>query len=136
MTATTPDQHYRLDDFGKTWLSEQADGWRAALQWLATSPYQHEVTEVAKIHRDLKDGGFTGCDIASYDATRYPAFLEFLKGSPYERKIIDGVAEMSDINSRQGTSYPAWPKECFFVGFDEAYILGFAAACWTAVKMR
>ncbi|MFI6299564.1 hypothetical protein ACIBEJ_48775 [Nonomuraea sp. NPDC050790] len=136
MTALQPDQHYSLDDFRHTWLAEEGDGWRAAILWLATSPTRHEVSEVARIHRDLHDGGVTGCDTAHYDATRYPTFLEFLRGSPHEREITDGGAEMADLNARQGTWYPAWPKECFTVSFDEAYLLGFAAACNTAVRMR
>ncbi|MEU7741997.1 hypothetical protein [Nonomuraea sp. NPDC049158] len=132
--SMTPE--WEIDDFAKTWLLQHADGFRSGTLWLATKPPKTEVYEVAKIYRDLHDGGFSGTDSAYYDATHVPGFLDYLKGSPYEREVFDGVAEMADINTRQGTNFPAWPKEAFGVGFDDSFMLGFANACYVAVKMR
>lgn len=132
--SMTPE--WEIDDFAKTWLLQHADGFRSGTLWLATKPPKTEVYEVAKIYRDLHDGGFSGTDSAYYDATHVPGFLDFLKGSPYEREVFDGGAEMADINKRQGTNFPAWPKEAFGVGFDDSFMLGFANACYVAVKMR
>ena len=129
---------WEIDDFAKTWLLQHADGFRAGTMWLATNPLKTEVHEVAKIYRDLHDGGFTGTDSCTYDATLVPGFLDYLKGSPNEREIYDGIEEMRDINKRQGTDYPlnTWPKEAYGVGFDDAFMLGFSNAVYVAVKMR
>jgi hypothetical protein len=132
--SMTPE--WEIDDFVKTWLLQHADGFRAGTLWLATNPPKTEVHEVAKIHRDLHDGGFSGTDSAYYDATLVPNFLDYLRGSPAQREVFDGVAEMDDINRRQGTSYPAWPKQAYGVGFDDAHMLGFANAVYVAVKFR
>lgn len=135
MTATV-DPNYHLDAFSRTALEEHGDGWRSATQWLATGPARIEVIAVARIWRDLHDGGFSGCDTATYDATHCPSFIEWLKGSPNRIQVFDGVEEMAAINMRQGTNYPAWPKRAFSVSFDSGFWLGFAAACDTAVRMR
>lgn len=136
MTATTPDLKLRLDDFTRTHLAESGDGWRLGLHWLSTSPDKAEVSRVARIHLDLRDGGITGCDTLPLDADHFPAFLAFLKDTPHEREITDGVEDMREINERQGTNFPAWPARCFAVGFDEAFMLGFAAVCYAAVRIR
>lgn len=133
---TTPDMQFRLDDFARTHLAEHGDGWRLGLLWLATAPPAHEVNAVARIHRDLRDGGLTGCDTVYYDATHAPHFIDYLRGTPHEREIYDGPAEMAEINARQGTNFPAWPKEAFAVSFDSAFVLGFAAVCYAAARMR
>lgn len=135
MTATTPDLSFRLDDFGRTWLSEHGDGYRLAVHWLGTGPQRDEVHRVARIHRELHDGGVTGCDTLPLDADYFPTFLAFLKDTPHEREIEDGVEAMAEINAAQGTNYPAWPRRCFMVSFDEAFMLGFAAAAAMAVKL-
>lgn len=136
MTMAKPDMRFQLDDFARTHLAEHGDGWRLALHWLATTPEKAEVSRVAKIARDLHNGGISGCDTYYYDATHFPSFLAFLKDTPHEREIYDGVEEMHEINKRQGTNYPAWPKQAFAVSFDSAFVLGFAAACLAAVGMR
>lgn len=135
MTSTIPDPRFRLDDFARTCLDEHADGYRAGVLWLATSPAWREVSSVSHIHRDLHDGGSTGCDTRYYDADHYGGFIDYLRGGPYEPEVIDGEQEMREINQAQGTDYPAWPKRAFSVSFDSTHILGFAAACHTALKM-
>lgn len=134
-TPTTPDLSFRLDDFGKTWLAEHGDGFRLGIHWLNTNPRKDEVHRVARIHRELHDGGVTGCDTLPLDADLYPTFLDFLKDTPHEREIFDGVQEMAEINAHQGTNYPAWPKRAFMVSFDATFIIGFAAAAAMAVKL-
>lgn len=135
MTATKPDPDYHLDGFAKSCLHEHADGFRAAILWLATHPPKHEVAFVARIWRELHDGGVTGCDTTYHNADDFGSFIDFLRGSPYEPEVIDGEQEMAEINAEQGTNFPAWPKRAFSIGFDSTYVLGFAAACNTAIKM-
>lgn len=135
MTATKPDPDFHLDDFSKTCLHEHADGFRAAILWLATHPPKHEVAFVARLWRELHDGGVTGCDTTYHNADDFGSFIDFLRGSPYEREVFDGIQEMAEINAEQGTNFPAWPKRAFAVSFDSTYVLGFAAACNTAIKM-
>lgn len=135
MTMLKPDPSFHLDDFAKTCMQEHADGYRAAILWLATSPAWGEVSSIARIHRDLHDGGFTGCDTRYYDADHFGEFIDYLRGGPHELLVIDGEQEMADINAAQGTNYPAWPKRAFAVSFDSTYLLGFANACNTALKM-
>jgi len=135
MTELMPDPRFHLDDFARTCLNESADGYRAGVLWLATCPPWAEVSSVDQIHRDLHDGGATGCDSRHYNADHYGSFIDFLRHGPYEPQVIDGEAEMAAINEAQGTDYPAWPKRAFSVSFDCTFLLGFAAACHTALKM-
>lgn len=135
MTATMPDPNFRLDDFGKTCLNEHADGFRAGILWLATHPPRHEVACVARIWRELHDGGVTACDTTYHNADDFSSFIDFLRGGPYELYVFDGVKEMAEVNASQGTSYAPWPKRAFAVSFDSTYVLGFGAACNTAIKM-
>ncbi|MGW4411180.1 hypothetical protein ACWEJ6_44615 [Nonomuraea sp. NPDC004702] len=135
MTMLKPDPNFHLDEFAKTALHEHADGYRAAILWLATSPPKHEVAAVARIWRDLHDGGPTGCETRHLNADEYPSFIDYHRGGPNELLVIDGEQEMAEINAAQGTNYPAWPKRAFAVSFDQSYILGFANACATALNM-
>lgn len=135
MSMLIPDPTFRLDSFARTSLDEHADGYRAGVLWLATSPPCREVSSVSHIHRDLHDGGSTGCDTRYYNADYYGSFIEYLRGGPYEPEVIDGEQEMREINQAQGTDYPAWPKRAFSVSFDSTYVLGFADACNTVLKM-
>lgn len=136
MTDTTPDLKFRLDDFIRTHLAEHGDGWRLGLHWLATEPPKDEVLRVARIYRELHDGGVTGCDTMVLDATHYPTFIDFLKDSPHERLVENGIEEMAEINERQGTDYPSWPARCFAVSFDESFLIGFADVVNTAARVR
>ncbi|MFI6477380.1 hypothetical protein ACIBH1_05570 [Nonomuraea sp. NPDC050663] len=134
--TTTADPVYTLDGFARSSLLEHSDGWRAAIAWLATSPARLEVINVARIWRDLHDGGYTGCDTVTYDAKTFPGLISFLEDTPSEIHVFNGVKEMADINRRQGTNYAPWPKKAFNVSFDSGFLLGFAAACDTAMRMR
>lgn len=133
-STTTPSPRFHLDPDSRTWMTEHVDGYLLGLLWLTTAPEKVEVVRVACIHRNLHDGGITGCDTLPLDADHFPDFLAFLSGTPRERTIEDGVEAMAAVNAEQGTNFPAWPKRCFTVSFDEAFLLGFAAACNTAVK--
>lgn len=135
MTVLKPDPNFRLDPFARTCLDEHADGFRSGTLWLATSPPWGEVSSVARIWRDLHDGGLTGCDTRYYDADHYGSFIEYLRGGPHEPRVIDGEQEMREINEAQGTNFPAWPKRAFAVSFDSTFLLGFADACNTALRM-
>ncbi|MER7363595.1 hypothetical protein [Nonomuraea wenchangensis] len=135
MTSLMPDDRFHIDQFALTCLNEFGDGFRAGVIWLSSRPPFGEVTSVADFWRDLGDGGHTGCDSRYYDATHVPTFIDYLRGGPYEIEVIDGEEEMREINSAQGTNFPAWPKQAYSVSFDSTYVLGFAYACFTILKM-
>lgn len=128
------DRNFQLDDFARMCLNEHADGYRAAVLWLATSPPWREVSSVARIWRDLHDGGYSGCDTAYYNADDYGGLIDYLRGGPHEPRILDGEQEMREINAAQGTDHPLWPRRAFAVSFDSSFLLGLAACCNAALK--
>ncbi|MFD1547707.1 hypothetical protein [Nonomuraea guangzhouensis] len=135
MSATVPDPRFHLDDFARTCLNEHGDGYRAGIQWMATHPGKTEVAAVARVWRDLWDGGPTGCETRYYNADEFESFIDYLDGGPYELRVFNGITAMAELNRAQRTAYPAWPERAFAISFDSTHLLGFANACNDALRM-
>ena len=135
MTSLMPEQRFHLDEFAQTCLNEFGDGFRAGAIWLSSGPEFGEVTSVSQIWRDLGDGGHTGCDSRYYNADHVRSFIDYLRSGPYEPEVIDGEQEMAEVNAEQGTDFAPWPKRAYAVSFDSTFLLGFAYAANTALKM-